>query len=220
MLINNSTSLSIFFFFSFEQKTIITMPIIRLNENVFPTSICASTKSAFEIPKAFTAFRKSPDYLTVPSSQSTLQRYLLERCSHEASTSVGHGYIPSHDQSIQRAPSPKFDESNLCAANAVTTHSSHSRKSSRFRPSWMQQFQWLQFDGEKNQMYCVHCRRWANDIPDIRTSFADGNSNFRLEIVNHHDRCKAHKMCLERETKQQQQQQEQQSRLQSVVQHQ
>lgn len=103
------------------------------------------------------------------------------------------------DRSLQinQEPGLSIIQPTIQCANLQRT--THNRKAGKFKPGWLGIYSWLQYDELSNLMFCKYCRKWSESIPEIRTSFAAGNGNFRLEIVNHHDKCKAHKLCVAKE---------------------
>ncbi|KAF3839993.1 hypothetical protein F7725_018710, partial [Dissostichus mawsoni] len=58
----------------------------------------------------------------------------------------------------------------------------------------MDQFPWLRFDKEKNEMFCEPCRN-VPSISDKTCSLYKGNSTFRKTLLDCHDPSKKHEMC-------------------------
>lgn len=100
-------------------------------------------------------------------------------------------------QDNDKQPSPEFQEPKCPFGRSKSKATVRRRRGSCFRSIWIDQFDWLRYDGATNTMFCVFCRRWADQYADTRSSLSVGSSNFRLEILHHHDRCKAHRMCAD-----------------------
>lgn len=88
---------------------------------------------------------------------------------------------------------------NINPPTDSSASTSTPRKTGRFRPNWLQLYSWLQYDHRHHVMYCKICRKWTHENFASRTSFVEGNANFRLEIIHHHNKSKAHKFCVDRE---------------------
>ena len=55
----------------------------------------------------------------------------------------------------------------------------------QFQPQWKVTFPWLEFDHEKEVMFCKYCRQFPN-LSDPKAALVVGSDNFRIEPLKYH----------------------------------
>eukprot|EP00057_Strongylocentrotus_purpuratus_P014552 XP_011669026.1 PREDICTED: uncharacterized protein LOC100893056 [Strongylocentrotus purpuratus] len=103
-----------------------------------------------------------------------------------------HGSLLDPAQGAQlcllAAKSPK---SNIYKAYDKT------RRARSFIPHWVVEYPWLEFNAEKECMFCIYCREYQRTHDaEFTNTFVHGATNFRLDSVKAHDNSTKHRQVM------------------------
>ena len=72
-----------------------------------------------------------------------------------------------------------------------------SKRSRPFLFKWKTMFAWIEYDTEKDEMYCIICRKFKHVLNVEKYSkFITGSDTFRIEGLRSHESSPDHKQCM------------------------
>lgn len=79
-----------------------------------------------------------------------------------------------------------------CSLSSTSPSQKRGKFERSFVPSWLDRFEWLDFDSSRNLMFCGLCRKYRKN-----NAFTEGCQNFRRDNLNKHMATNDHKFCVE-----------------------
>nr|XP_054762880.1 uncharacterized protein LOC129269408 isoform X1 [Lytechinus pictus] len=72
-----------------------------------------------------------------------------------------------------------------------------TRRARSFIPHWVVEYPWLEFNPEKECMFCIYCREYQKiHDAEFTNTFVHGATNFRLDSVKAHDNSTKHRQVM------------------------
>ena len=76
------------------------------------------------------------------------------------------------------------------------------KKARKFQPTWKKEFPWVKIDAEKNEMFCIVCRRYPTVADKASRLYVGINgssaTDFRRDSLVSHEKSHSHYFCFQR----------------------
>ena len=153
-----------------------------------PTAPVSAPTAPFTAPTAHVSVSTAP--VTAPSGGKKAPAIAIT--SFFSPKSKGSATILKPGTKRPRASSEISDENEVKVKKHPRTSTTHSDTVTRkYNANWKKEFTWVNFDPQKNAMYCTFCQEAGAEIAG-KTDFVTGCTSFKKETLSIHGRSHRH----------------------------